>query len=57
MARDVDNVGRGYAKTIVRTERMMIRCMCGVKLRYRKASLELLSRLDRVFQMLIDVID
>ena len=29
-----------------RTERMMIRWMCGVKLSDRKASAELLSRLD-----------
>ena len=39
------NEGRGYAKTR-KTERMMIRYMCGVKLSDRKASAELLSRLD-----------
>ena len=42
------NEGRGYAKTIGRTERMMIRWMCGVKLSDRKANAELLSRLGIV---------
>ena len=39
------NEGRGYAKTR-KKERMKIRWMCGVKLSDRKASAELLSRLD-----------
>ena len=41
-----------------RTERMMIRWMRGVRLSDKKASAELhVSRLDRVFQVLLDVID
>ena len=39
------NEGRGSANTIERTERMMIRWMCGVKLSGRKANAELLSHL------------
>ena len=55
--RDVGNEDSGYEKTR-RTETTMIRFMCGVRLSDRKASAELLSRLDmRVFQMLLDVVD
>ena len=40
-----------------RTERMMIRWMCGVKLSDTKASAELLSRLDIVSRWLLDAVD
>ena len=43
--RDMGNEGNRYANTIERTERMMIRWMCGVKLRDRNTNAELLSRL------------
>ena len=47
-------------KRLERTERMMNRWMCGVKLSDRKANAELLSRLGlalKVFQMLLGVVD
>jgi hypothetical protein len=40
--RDMGNEGNRYANTIERTERMMIRWKCGVKLSDRKANAELL---------------
>ena len=40
-----------------RTERMIIRWMCGVRLSDKKASAELLSRLDIVSRWLLDAVD
>jgi len=54
----MDNEGRGYAKTSKnRDDDDQMDVRCETELQPRKASPELLSRLDRVFQWLLDVID